>query len=194
MPYDLFLASTSPRRKVLLAQLGVEFGVIDVNINENHLLNEPPQKYVERLALDKANEGLIQVSRYSKAAVVVGADTIVVVDQDILGKPENQTHAAAMLRKLSGRSHVVLTSVAVVSNGKQSVRVSENVVSMCHITPREAAAYWATGEAVDKAGGYAIQGLASVYISHLSGSYSGVMGLPLFETNALLNRYFIKGF
>ncbi len=194
MPYDLFLASTSPRRKVLLTQLGVEFGVIDVNINENHLLNEPPEKYVERLALDKANEGLVKASQYSKAPVVVGADTIVVADQDILGKPESQTHAVAMLRKLSGRSHVVLTSVALVSKSKQSVRVSESVVSMCHITSREAAAYWATGEPVDKAGGYAIQGLASVYISYLSGSYSGVMGLPLFETNELLSQYSIKGF
>ncbi len=188
--YKLYLASLSPRRKELLAQLGFQFDVVSVNIDETPLFNESAKKYVARLAVGKASAGLLQIGDDVASPVVMGADTSVVLDGDIMGKPESKAHAVDMLMRLSGREHSVLTGVAVLSNSKQNVHVNESIVRMCQITSAEAASYWHTGEPIGKAGGYAIQGLAAVYISHLAGSYSGVMGLPLFETNELLSPYF----
>ncbi len=188
--YKLYLASLSPRRKELLAQLGFQFDVVSVNIDETPLFNESAKKYVARLAVGKASAGLLQIDNDGASPVVIGADTSVVLDGDIMGKPESKAHAVDMLMRLSGREHSVLTGVAVLSNSKQNVQVNESIVRMCQITSAEAASYWHTGEPIGKAGGYAIQGLAAVYISHLAGSYSGVMGLPLFETNELLSPYF----
>jgi septum formation protein len=179
----IVLASQSPRRAELLAQLGVPFEQRPTMIDEARLAGEPPAVYVERIATAKAravpNAGDLPV---------LGADTAVVVDGRIFGKPSGRVEALAMLQALSGREHVVQTGVALV-NGEQSLfRLSTSRVRFRRISPGEGAAYWATGEPRDKAGGYAIQGLAAVFIAHIAGSYSGIMGLPLFETADLLRR------
>ena len=150
------------------------------------MAGEAPAGYVSRLALAKADAGW-QRSRDFGDAPVLAADTAVVLDGRILGKPQDKTDAATMLLELSGRTHQVLTAVAVRSAAGNEVKVSESLVAFRPVDAAEAAAYWNTGEPRDKAGGYAIQGYAAVFIADLKGSYSGVMGLPLFETAALLN-------
>ena len=180
----LYLASQSPRRRALLQQIHIEFQQLSVTVPEQPQPDENPTDYVQRLALAKARAGWQSI--HNDTAVVLGADTAVVIDDSILGKPQDRQMAAAMLQRLSGRTHNVLTGVAVVSAECELHALSSSAVSMREISPAEIHDYCASGESLDKAGGYAIQGRAAVFIQHLVGSYSGVMGLPLYETAALL--------
>lgn len=182
----LYLASGSPRRRELLTQIGVPFITLSCPIDENRLPAEPPADYVARLARAKALAGLAVAE---PGAVVLGADTAVVLDGHILGKPENREQALAMLAALSGREHEVLTAVALASTDRIEVRVVSSRVGFRPLEPGEADAYWASGEPRDKAGGYGIQGLAAVFVRQLHGSYSGVVGLPLCETAELLANF-----
>ena len=181
----IYLASGSPRRRELLRQIGVSYRLIDTAVDETALEDEAPLAYVSRVAAAKANAGW-QCSREPDDAPVLAADTAVVLDGSILGKPRDRGDALDMLRRLSGRSHEVLTAVALRSAAGLDGRVSRSVVTFRSIDAAEAGAYWDTGEPRDKAGAYAIQGRAAVFIADLRGSYSGVMGLPLFETAELL--------
>ena len=181
----IYLASGSPRRRELLRQIGVSFQVFGADLDETALQGESPLAYVSRLAEAKASMGW-ERSRDSGGAPVLAADTAVVLDGRILGKPANMNDAIAMLLGLSGRTHEVLTAVALRTTAGSQAKVSRSTVTFRSIDPSEACAYWETGEPSDKAGAYAIQGYAAVFIMDLKGSYSGVMGLPLFETAALL--------
>ncbi|WP_404374902.1 Maf family protein [Vreelandella aquamarina] len=179
----LCLASASPRRQALLASIGVPVCVMPSDIDETPHEAEAPAAYVERLAVAKA-----QAAVGKTPLPVLGSDTAVVIDGTILGKPNNQQHAAAMLEMLSGRTHQVLTAVAVSGpQGILSCSVTTDV-TMRELTPEEIACYWLTGEPADKAGGYAIQGLAAIFIEQIQGSHSAVVGLPLFETTRLLRQ------
>ncbi len=182
----IYLASGSPRRRELLGQIGVAFEVIGADLDETAFAHEAPQDYVARLAADKAAAGW-QRSRVFGQAPVLAADTAVVLDGKILGKPADMQDAIGMLLELSGRTHEVLTAVALRTATGTQLKVSRSLVAFRSIEPAEAREYWDTGEACDKAGAYAIQGRAAVFIADLKGSYSGVMGLPLFETAALLD-------
>jgi septum formation protein len=181
----VYLASGSPRRRELLLQIGVSFRVVGTAVDEAVRLAETASTYVSRLAAAKAEAGW-ERSRDGTQVPVLAADTAVVLDGRILGKPADRQDAAGMLGQLSGRTHEVLTAVALrTANGVQS-RISRSEVTFRSIAAREAEAYWETGEPSDKAGAYAIQGLGAIFIADLRGSYSGVMGLPLFETAELL--------
>ncbi len=187
--HDLYLASASPRRRELLEQIGVSYHRLVVDIPEVPGPDEVPEMYVLRVALEKARAG-----RRALAATdplpVLGADTAVVIDGEVLGKPRDRTDALAMMARLSGRWHQVLSAVALVGReGEEFSRLSVSTVLFREVRREEAEAYWQTGEPLDKAGGYAIQGRAAVFIERLEGSYSGVMGLPLFETAALLEQF-----
>lgn len=193
---QLYLASTSPRRRELLAQLGISVEVVSQDVPENRLVNESPESYVKRLALEKARSGLGGLGDKSLRPVL-GADTAVVIENEVLGKPANKRDFLSMLQRLSGRSHRVLSAVAVVGcddlgQDREELRISESIVQFRAITDKEGEAYWDTGEPADKAGGYAIQGIAAFFIERIEGSYSGVMGLPLFETGELLQRFGIE--
>jgi septum formation protein len=186
---DLWLASASPRRQELLQQIGVRFSQLSVAVDETPRPNEAPEVYALRLALEKARAGQ-QLLAAEDSTPVLGADTVVVSHGKVLGKPKNREDALAMLRALAGERHQVLTGVALVGPaGEEQSRLSVSTVQFRAITPEEAAAYWASGEPADKAGSYAIQGLAAIFIERLEGSYSGVMGLPLFETAELLRHF-----
>ncbi|TAN03890.1 MAG: septum formation inhibitor Maf [Rhodanobacteraceae bacterium] len=184
----LYLASQSPRRRELLAQLGVAFKVVNVDVPEVPAEGEAPRVYVERVARAKARAGLASVSAHDPAAVLLGADTEVVLDGQVFGKPRDAGDAAAMLRALSGRAHAVISVVCCVTASGENIATCESTVTFAALDDRATARYVATGEPFGKAGGYAIQGRAAAFIAHLSGSYSGVMGLPLFETAGLLRR------
>ena len=186
----LYLASGSPRRRELLTQIAVPFLTQIAPIDENALPGESPIAYVERLALSKAQAGLAALTDTADA-VVLGADTAVVLDGRILGKPTDRADALATLSDLSGRTHEVLTAVALVSRERQASRVVTSQVTFRPLTQAEIEAYWASGEPQDKAGCYGIQGLAAVFVSQLQGSYSAVVGLPLCETAALLAEFAI---
>lgn len=186
----LYLASGSPRRRELLAQIGVPFITLSAAIDETALPGEAAPGYVERLALDKARAGLASLGDCGDA-VILGADTAVVLDGQILGKPQDRAEGLGMLAALSGREHQVLTAVALVGHSRSAVQVVTSRVSFRELRPGEAEAYWATGEPCDKAGGYGIQGLAAVFVSQVQGSYSAVVGLPLCETAQLLNEFAI---
>lgn len=184
----IYLASQSPRRRELLAQLGIDHGVLDVDVVEVRQPGEPALDYVNRVAREKAGAGLLQVMA-SPGAVVLGADTEVVLDDVVYGKPRDAEDAARMLRELSGRSHLVVTVVWMVSADREEHAVSRTDVRFAALTERDIAEYVATGECMGKAGAYAVQGRAAGFIEHLSGSHSGVMGLPLHETWALLQKF-----
>jgi septum formation protein len=188
----LFLASASPRRRELLAQAGIAFEVIGgITVDESPQPAEAPIALVQRLALSKARAGWAQLAARRSgplAARVLGADTEVVLDGRIFGKPLGETDCLAMLAALAGRTHEVLSGVALVGADREQQVVSVSRVTFRRISPAEARAYWATGEPCDKAGGYAIQGRAAAFVERLEGSYSGVVGLPLFETLALLRE------
>lgn len=186
----LYLASGSPRRRELLTQIAVPFLTQIAPIDENALPGESPIAYVERLALSKAQAGLAALTDTADA-VVLGADTAVVLDGRILGKPTDRADALATLSDLSGRTHEVLTAVALVSHERQVSRVVTSQVTFRALSQAEIEAYWASGEPQDKAGCYGIQGLAAVFVSQLQGSYSAVVGLPLCETAALLAEFAI---
>ena len=183
----LFLASASPRRRELLAQIGVPFSLINVAVDETPSPAESPEAYVERVARDKALAGLAGLG--NRDGYVLGADTSVVLDQRILGKPVDRKDALAMLAALSGRTHRVMTAVALASRSICEVRVVISEVTFRSIEDAEAERYWASGEPVDKAGGYAIQGWGAAFVSQLHGSYSAVVGLPLCETTQLLDAF-----
>ncbi|WP_410951382.1 Maf family protein [Pseudomonas sp. S1(2024)] len=182
----LYLASGSPRRRELLTQIGVPFSVVSAPIDETPLPDESAPAYVERLARAKAAAGLACLEG---PAVVLGADTAVVLDGRILGKPENREDALAMLAGLSGREHQVLTAVALSDGQRVHSLCVTSKVRFRAISAEEAQRYWASGEPADKAGGYAIQGLGAVFVTGLSGSYSAVVGLPLSETAELLGQF-----
>lgn len=185
---SLFLASKSPRRRLLLAQIGIRFGVVDIDLDETRLPDETPEGYVLRLALDKARAGQALVaSRRLPPVPVLAADTTVVAGDRILGKPRDRGDAAAMMRLLSGRTHRVLSGIALVGEREQQA-LSISDVLFRELSPQEVDAYWDSGEPRDKAGGYAIQGLGALFVAELRGSYSGVMGLPLFETARMLAK------
>ncbi|HET9032928.1 MAG TPA: Maf family protein [Dokdonella sp.] len=183
-----FLASKSPRRRQLLEQIGVAFDVLDVDIPEVRAVDEPALDYVSRVAREKAGAGLLQVAGVP-AAVVIGADTEVVLDGEVFGKPGHAEDAAAMLGRLAGRTHSVISVVWCVSAAREDHVISVSEVSIAALDGRSIDAYVGTGEPFGKAGGYAIQGRAAAFVQHLNGSYSGVMGLPLHETSQLLARF-----
>lgn len=184
----LHLASRSPRRAELLARLGLDFGVLDLDIPEQQGSDEPAADYVRRVAREKAGAGLLQVVAVPDA-VVLGADTEVILDGDVFGKPADVGDAASMLQRLSGRTHEVITSVWLVSAAREAQAVSVSQVTFGAMADADVDTYLACGEWQGKAGAYAIQGRAQAHIAHLSGSYSGVMGLPLFETTQLLRQF-----
>jgi len=176
------LASVSPRRRELLAQIGVPHIVVGADIDETVQIGEAPRDYVVRMARQKA----LTVRERGESLPVLAADTTVVLDDVIYGKPRDREDGLAMLGRLSGRTHAVLTAVALADSHGVAVQLSVSTVRFRDLSSQECAEYWETGEPRDKAGGYAVQGAAAVFIESLSGSYSGVMGLPLFETAGLL--------
>jgi septum formation protein len=182
----LYLASRSPRRSELLARLGRPFQTLDLDVAEVRAAGETPRDYVQRVAADKARAGLAHVLAADPEAVVVGSDTEVVLGERVFGKPADAEDAAAMLAALSGRTHQVMTAVVLASAGGLSVDLVVSEVTFAALDDARIAAYVATGEPFGKAGAYAIQGEAERFITHLAGSYSGVMGLPLYQTDRLL--------
>ena len=188
MTSKIILASNSPRRAELLTQLGVNYQICAVDIDETPFKNESPLDYVQRVAAEKSATCLqLKNTQYP----ILAADTVVVLNNQIMGKPENQQHAAQMLRYLSAQTHQVYSAISF--RGKQHwqcVNITE--VTFRSIQALEMAAYWNTGEPCDKAGGYAIQGMGSIFIESIKGSFSAVMGLPLFETAEILTKQGIK--
>lgn len=184
---SLFLASGSPRRYELLQVLQRPFRVIRPHVEERQAADEAAHQYVRRLAEDKARAGLALIEA-PQDAVVIGSDTIVVVDGDVLEKPVDEADFLAMFARLSGRTHQVMTAVAVQDDTQCLSDMVTTEVHFCHISAQQATAYWTTGEPVDKAGGYAIQGYAGKFVEYMKGSYSAVVGLPLFETEQLIQR------
>ncbi len=183
----LYLASQSPRRRQLLEQLGADFAVLDVDVPEQREQGESPRDYVSRVARDKARAGWLALARVDHA-LVLGADTEVVLDDEVFGKPRDGADAAAMLRRLSGRTHAVISAVWLVGAIGEQCEVCVSQVRFATLDEPAIAAYVATGEPFGKAGAYAIQGRGAALVAHLDGSYTGVMGLPLFETARLLRR------
>jgi len=181
---QITLASASARRRELLEQIQVSYIVHPVNIDESYIDGETPERFVKRLALEKAQAGY-QKNPHQPS---LGSDTIVVFGQHILGKPENQKTAFEMLSMLRGQTHQVMTAVALCNGETEHCEMSTSDVEFGEISEQQIEAYWQTGEPIDKAGGYAIQGMAAQFIKNIKGSYSGIMGLPLFETAQLLKR------
>ncbi len=179
----LILASASPRRRELLDQLGICYTVRPADIVECPQAGEAPEAYVQRIAAEKSQTAL---NASDGALPVLAADTEVVLDGEIFGKPDGLAHASAMLSRLSGREHAVLSAVSLRQGHRHWTALNRSLVRFRALTTRDIAAYWATGEPLGKAGAYAIQGLGALFITRLAGSYSGVMGLPLFETADLL--------
>ena len=211
----IHLASRSPRRRLLLDQIGVDYTIVDAPIDEVRQLDEPPGRFVERMACEKAQAGLAALGD-ARTGPVLAADTAVVLDEKVLGKPRDAEHAMAMLGALSGRMHRVISAVAIsgvrahdaggvlvdnpareaagggFGDGAPRVATSISRVWFREIGHDERRAYCASGEPLDKAGAYAIQGRAAIFVARLDGSYSGVMGLPLFETASLLREAGIR--
>ncbi len=185
----IYLASASPRRRELLRQLGVEFEAMPSNILEVRQAGESPADYVLRVARDKAQfVTKLAHERGLPVFPVLGADTEVVLDGEILGKPQDRVHGMTLLRRLAGRTHEVLSAVCMVDSGNEHTALSTSRVTLSPLTEAEIAQYWNTGEPADKAGAYAIQGQAAAFIERLEGSYSGVMGLPLHELAGILKK------
>ncbi|HCS26595.1 MAG TPA: hypothetical protein DIW43_04025 [Spongiibacteraceae bacterium] len=185
---QFYLASQSPRRRELLSQLGLAFIVQAADIDESVLPGESAAECVLRLAQTKA-QAVWNSAERSHSIPVLAADTIVVLDNNILGKPRDNADAHAMLQRLSGRQHQVMTAVAVCSAGRQESLVQTSLVSFAKLSPLQIENYVATGEPADKAGAYGIQGRAAAFVKDLQGSYSGVVGLPLYETCCLLQQF-----
>lgn len=187
---DLYLASQSPRRREILRQIGVRHAVIAAAIPEHVAVGEAALDYVQRLAREKAAAGFAQLLQQERPlAPVLGADTLGLLDGEILEKPRDQAHSRQMLRQLSGRTHQVITAVALHSHTHQALRVTTTDVTFRELGDAEIAAYWETGEPQDKAGSYAIQGLGAVFVKDIRGSYSGVVGLPIEATLELLQAF-----
>ena len=189
MSVQLILASASPRRQALLKQVGIAFRQQVAEIDETPLDNEAAEDYVVRLALEKARA--VRQHSVDDGLPVLGADTAVVIDGRLLGKPKNPAHARQMLQLLSGREHRVMSAVALVGS-REAVQISVSRVWFRPLGENEIDAYWRTGEPQDKAGAYAIQGVGAIFIERLEGSYTGVMGLPLYETGRLLQDFGIQ--
>ena len=190
----ILLASASPRRKSLLRQLVREFDILPADIDETPLVNEAAAAYVKRMALEKA-QAAANLSQQSKLpppdrAIIIGSDTSVVLEGEILGKPENFEQARTMLRSLSAKTHEVMTSVCLFDARFNHVTVKNVItqVTFRRISDLEISQYWQSGEPQDKAGSYGIQGLGAVFVERISGSYSAVVGLPMFETAQLLQE------
>jgi septum formation protein len=200
---SLYLASQSPRRRELLQQIGVPHQVVSADVTEVPRTQESPSHYVQRLAREKAEAGLISVKRLSLSPKpVLGADTIVVINNEILEKPQSQEHAAEMLRKLAGATHQVMTAVAIIADDmfvegvlvekRCEIKLSVTDVVFRSLSEHEITAYWESGEPRDKAGGYAIQGLGAVFVQQIRGSYTGVVGLPIEQTVLLLDEFAVR--
>jgi septum formation protein len=196
----IYLASRSPRRRELLKQIGVTFELLLVrgdpargaDVNEAALADESPRDYVKRMAALKAETGWIQVARRRmREYPVLSGDTVIALDNAIVGKPASREHAEELLKKLSGKTHEVLSAVALCRDQIVEILLSVSEVQFRELQEPEIKRYVACGEGLDKAAGYAIQGRAAAFISGISGSYSGVMGLPLFETAQLLRKFHI---
>jgi len=187
----MYLASQSPRRRELLTQIGVEFSVLAVDVEEQQQSGELAADYVARLARDKAQAGAVVLENTSVAAgyVVLGADTIVVYAGQVLEKPVDEADSKRMLSLLSGHEHEVMTAVALADHSRCWVEVVTTQVQFREISTTEMHDYWCTGEPSDKAGSYAIQGIAGKFVSHMSGSYSAVVGLPLMQTEQLIQAF-----
>lgn len=186
MSNDLILASQSPRRKELLQQLGYHFACLPADIDESVQLNEKPEQYVARLALEKAS---VVAAIQTGNKVVLGSDTSVVFGEHILGKPKSLTDCIAILSMLSGKSHRVITAIAVVQGQRKKVQLVVTEVDFKTLNEAEIKRYWQTGEPQDKAGAYGIQGIAGQFVKQIRGSYSAVVGLPLYETAQLLTEF-----
>jgi len=182
----LYLASQSPRRQQLLEQIKVQYQLLAIDVEEAVRPEETAEAYVQRVALDKARAGL-QLRTQDK--LVLAADTEVVLDGCVLGKPRDQAHALQILQSLSGRDHQVLSAVALHDGNRHQLRLSSSTVYFRDLSSAEISRYWDSGEPQGKAGAYAIQGLGGAFIERLEGSYSAVVGLPLFETTALLAEF-----
>ncbi|MBI4006671.1 MAG: septum formation inhibitor Maf [Gammaproteobacteria bacterium] len=181
----IYLASKSPRRQLLLKQIGIKYEIVDVDINEHWDGTENVRSYVERMSLEKARAGKIKLNT-NKNITVFGADTAVVLDDKILGKAQSNEDATQMLKSLSGRMHHVYSAVSLVTQSEEKTKLNISRVCFRPLTESDIENYCKTGEPLGKAGAYAIQGKAAAFIERLDGSYSGVMGLPLFETTELL--------
>jgi len=181
----IYLASKSPRRQELLKQIGVEFELLSVDVAEVKSPIESAEEFVVRVAVDKASAGWDTADRREDLPVL-GADTIVIVEGEILGKPVDKDDAIEMLRQLSGCTHEVYSAIALVQNDEVKTSISKSSVSFREITESEMNAYWESGEPKDKAGAYGMQGYGALFVESLEGSYSGVMGRPLFELGELL--------
>ena len=184
----IYLASRSPRRAELLRQIGVDFRVHDIDIDESRSPGESASEYVCRMATTKARIALEQIAGQQESSVVLAADTTIALDDDIIGKPADRDQCRCILEQLSARQHLVLTAVALATQEDIALRLTRNRVSFRSLSAQEIESYCATAEPMDKAGAYAIQGKAALFIDHLEGSYSAVMGLPLFETAELLRN------
>ncbi|WP_040727905.1 nucleoside triphosphate pyrophosphatase [Thiomicrorhabdus sp. Kp2] len=182
----LYLSSNSPRRQELLQQVGLPFEVVNAPVEEVALPHENPESYVRRIAIEKALAGFNKVA--GKAVWVIGGDTAVLIDGKVLGKPKSQADSYRMLALLSGKTHQVLSAVSVVFDGEVFSAVNTTQVRFKPLNENEIKEYIASGEPQDKAGSYAVQGLAAKFIVEIEGSYSGVMGLPLFELDELLTQ------
>jgi len=190
---DFLLASTSWRRVELLRQIGAHFEQVRVFSPEKRNDGESPEEFVLRVSIEKAVAGWERKGAQARLPVM-GADTIVLLGGDVLGKPRDREHGLAMLKQLSGQTHEVLTGVALVDEDRRLTAMSRTRVDFCEIDDDMASAYWETAEPVDKAGGFAIQGRGAMFVKAIEGSYSGVVGLPLFETAELLKRFSIPLF
>jgi len=184
---QIYLASNSPRRRELLSQIGVDFSVLSVDVDESILPNEQADDYVKRVAIAKAQAGWNSLNQTEKKPVL-GSDTSVVLAGDILGKPGDNEHAREMLLRLSGQQHQVMTAVAIMTAEKTWLELNTSTVTFAKLSKEDIDWYLSTTEGVDKAGGYAVQGLAALFIEKIEGSYSGIMGLPLRETGLLLTH------
>ncbi len=185
----LYLASKSPRRAELLRQLKVKFEIIDSEVDETPLAGESVPDLVTRLSIAKAQQGLSQLQVVAAGDLVLASDTMIALDDEVIGKPASGADCQRILTRLSGRSHQVVTAIALIDHqGSIQHTCSENEVSFRSLQEDEIRAYCASGEPMDKAGAYAIQGIGAIFIDRISGSYSSIMGLPLFETARLLNQ------
>ncbi|NND65432.1 MAG: septum formation inhibitor Maf [Gammaproteobacteria bacterium] len=183
---QIYLASKSLRRLQLLQQLGLDCDVLAVDVDETPLVDEASESYVQRLAVKKARQASERVTK--KNQPIVAADTTVTCDGKILGKPKDQAHAFKMWQSLSANTHQVFTGVAVAMGGNIEQQVCCTAVTFRALSEDDMTRYWASGEPQDKAGGYGIQGKGALFVSHIEGSYSNVVGLPLFETGQLLSQ------
>ncbi len=184
----LYLASSSPRRQALLRQIGIEFEVVVPDVDETRRTGETPEAYVLRLAQAKAQAASRRIQcKHKPEAPILAADTAVVLDDDILDKPVDRNAGIAVLQRLAGRTHRVLTGLCLIHQHGSETALSTTEVRFGPMTRHQCEAYWDSGESSDKAGGYAIQGRAAAFIAEIRGSYSGVVGLPLYELTQLLN-------